>query len=92
MSLFVGIAYYEKKDWDFFLSVIDDRDSVEDSWEEWSNGFMKTKMDLISRGLQVSEVKVNMNELINFCLDRKIKNNGAVRSQFVSEKLKQANP
>lgn len=92
MSSLAGIAYYEKKDWDFFISVIDDRQKVEETWDEWYQGFLKAKSDLISMGLQVSEVKVDINELVNYCLDRKVKNNGVARSQFVCEKLKQANP
>jgi len=91
MSLFVGIAYYERKDWDLFLSVIDDREEVEDTWEEWYKGFRKAKMDLISRGLNVKEVNINVNDLIDYCLERKIKNNGKTRSQYAAEKLKQSN-
>lgn len=91
MSSLAGIAYYEKKDWGFFISVIDDWQEVEETWEEWHQGFLKAKSDLISMGLQVSEVKVDINELVDYCLDRKVKNNGAARSQFVCEKLRRAN-
>lgn len=92
MSLFVGIAYYEKRDWDFFLSVIDDRESVEDKWNEWYKFFLKSEKDLISKGFSVSTVRVDINELVNYCIDHKIKNDSQARSKFVAEKLKLSNP
>jgi hypothetical protein len=91
MSVYIGIAYYEKKDWGFFLSVVDDRESVEDTWNEWYKFYLKSKEELISTGFSVSTVKVDINELIDYCIDRKIKNDSEARSQFVAEKLKQLN-
>ena len=31
----VNLAFYKKKDWKKFLSMIDDRDSMFDTWDEW---------------------------------------------------------
>jgi len=85
MERIVNVAYYEKKDYDRFLSIIDDRDNVHDSWEEWFLTFMKMNEYLKSQGLFVKVVTVDLDELIKYCADRKIKNNGAARSQFVVE-------
>lgn len=82
----VNIAYYEKKDWDYFLSIIDDRESMHNSWEEWYQSYLKTKAALISKGFFVKEIPINMHELIEFCAARKIPNNGKARSQFVMTK------
>lgn len=86
MSKTVNIAYYEKKDWDFFLSIIADKESMHDSWDEWHKAFLKLKTQFASQGFPVKVVKIDLNELINYCIDRKIKNDGKARSQFVMDK------
>jgi len=86
MSKTVNIAYYEKKDYDYFLSIIDDKESMHDSWEEWHQAFLKLKNHLVSQGFPIKVVTVDLNELINYCIDKKIKNDGKARSQFVADK------
>jgi len=82
----VNIAYYEKKDWNYFLSIIEDKESMHDSWDDWHKAYLKTKTQLISEGFFVKVVSINIIELIDYCLDRKIKNDGKARSQFVMTK------
>jgi len=82
----VNIAYYEMKDWDYFLSIIEDRESMHDTWDDWFKAYSKLKTHLFSEGFSVKEVSININELIDYCIDRKIKNDGKARSQFVRTK------
>jgi hypothetical protein len=82
----VNIAYYEKKDWEYFLSIIDDRESMHESWDDWFNAFSKLKAQLVADGFVVKEVPINITELIDYCRNRKIKNDGNARSQFVQTK------
>ncbi len=82
----VNIAYYEKKDWEFLLLVIDDRESMSGSWEDWFMNYSKIKSQLKSQGFFVKEVPINIHELIAYCTDKGIKNDGKARSQFVQMK------
>jgi len=82
----VNLAYYEKEDYDYFLSIIDDRENLHDTWEEWYKAFTKLKRTLISHGLNVKEVKIDLNELVAYCKENNVKNDGKARSQFVSLK------
>ena len=82
----VNIAYYEKKDWGYFLSIIADRESMHESWDDWYKAFSELKVKLISQGFIVREVIIDLNELTDYCIDRKIKNDGKARSQFVMTK------
>ncbi|MCD4793782.1 MAG: hypothetical protein K8R54_11135 [Bacteroidales bacterium] len=79
----VKLAYYKQKDWKRFISLIDDRESMHDSWEEWYNAFLKTKQGLINQGLRVFDIEVDLDKLTEYCKIHKIKNNGKARSQFV---------
>lgn len=82
----VKLAYYRKKDWEKFLKIIDDRESMHDTWSEWHKDFQKVKNELTTKGFEVINVEINLDELTNYCRLRKIKNDGKARSQFVQTK------
>lgn len=80
----INLAYYRKRDWVKFLKMIDDRDSMFNTWKEWNKAFLKTKKKLISQGFVVNEIIVDIEELKKYCTSRGLKNNGKTRSQFVA--------
>lgn len=86
-SKIVGLAYYQKKDWAKFLELIDDKESMHDSWKEWNKAYLKTKENLTSQGFTVKDCVVDLVELDIFCKIKGIKNDGKARSLFVSDKV-----
>ena len=80
----VNLAYYRLRDWKKFLKMIDDRDSVHDSWEDWHKSFLRTKHTLISKGFIVNDFIVDLDKLKVYCSNIGVKINGKARSQFVS--------
>lgn len=86
--MITGIAYYKKEDYNRFLSIIADRESMHDSWEEWYQAFLKTRNDLISQGIRIKTVEVDLDELIAYCARKEIKNDGKARSQFALDKVR----
>lgn len=80
------IAYYKKEDWNRLLLIIDDKESMHDSWNEWHLAYSKTKNELIAKGFQVVDVEINLDELVNYCEAKGAKNTGKTRSQFVQER------
>lgn len=82
----IKLAYYRKRDWKRFIKIIDDRESMHDTWYEWHKAFLKTKKDLILQGFEVEDIEIDLDELINYCEIRGIKNDGKARSQFVQTK------
>jgi hypothetical protein len=82
----VKLAYYRKKDWKRFLKIIDDRESMHDTWNEWLQDFLKLKKELTAKGLEVLEIEIDLDELTNYCKLKGIRNDGKARSQFVQSK------
>ena len=78
----IKLAFYRKKDWKRFINLIDDRESMHDTWHDWNKAFEKTKHDLINQGFKVED----LDELIEYCKLRGIRNDGSERSQFVQAK------
>lgn len=77
------LAYYKKQDWEAFMKMIDDREKMHDTWDEWHEAFLKTKSDLTAQGLKVFEVEIDITKLDFFCKSRGIKNDGKARAHFV---------
>ena len=82
----INLACYRKEDWTQFLKMLDDRESMHDSWEEWHKDFLKLKKNLTADGFVVNDFVVDLQELEDYCLARGIKNNGKARSQFASNR------
>lgn len=81
MRKHANLAYYKKEDWDRFIRSIDDRESMNETWEEWHQNFMNTKANLVIMGFEVHDMIVDVDKL--YCWKRRIKNDGRARSQFV---------
>lgn len=82
----VNLAFYRKKDWRKFLSMIDDKESMFETWKEWHKSYLRTKKELSANGLKVNDVQVDLAELDLYCRENGLKNDGRTRSQFVSNK------
>lgn len=80
------MAYYRKADWPRLLSIISDKESMHETWDEWLKAYEKLKKDLRNKGFTVVDVIVDIDELLQYCLKREIKNDGKARSQFVQDK------
>lgn len=81
-----NIAFYQKKDWKRYLSIIDDREGMFETWEEWHQSYLNMKNELSLYGLSVNKVVVDLDELTEFCRKKGIKIDGKARSKFVSQK------
>lgn len=81
----IKMASYKKEDWKRFVEIIDDRESMHDTWKEWQKAFLKAKKGLISQGFEVVDVEVDLDKLISYCQLKGIKNDGEARSRFVQE-------
>lgn len=82
----IKLAYYRKKDWKRFIKIIADRESMHDTWHDWHKDFEKTKRDFTNQGFEVVDIIVELDELMEYCRLRGIKNDGKARSQFVQTK------
>ena len=80
------IAYYKKEDWSRLLQIIDDKESMHDSWNEWHLAYSKAKNELIAKGFQVEDIEINLDELVSYCKAKGAKITGKTRSQFVKER------
>ena len=81
----IKLGYYRKEDWEKFISIIDDKESMHSSWYKWHESYSKAKKDLEKQGFTVIKTVIDLDKLIKFCSEKKCKNTGLVRSQFIQQ-------
>ena len=81
-----NLAYIRQKDWNRFLSMIDDREGMFDTWKEWHASYQNAKKMFLDYGHEVNDVVIDLAKLNKYCQENGLKNNGKTRSQYVSEK------
>jgi len=86
MKQILNVAYYREEDWKRFLDSIDDRNSMHETWHEWHEAYLNTVKGLKAKGFKVRQITVDLDELLQYCREKGIKNTGKARSQFVSIK------
>jgi hypothetical protein len=83
MAGFINLAYYKKEDWERFVNTAEDPEKLHATWKDWHNSYLSVKMSLISEGFIVRDFVVDIDDLLNYCKLKGIKNDTKARSQFV---------
>ncbi|MDP2923461.1 MAG: hypothetical protein Q8O30_07060 [Candidatus Omnitrophota bacterium] len=88
-GIVVGVGYYSRQDWERFLASASDREKLEDTYDEWLELYHKTIRDMKAAGIEPRKVSFNLDELLEYCKKKRLKNNSEVRAKFFSELTKQ---
>ena len=81
----VNMAFYRPEDWSRLLSIVDDKEVFHDTWEQWHKQYQSSKKQLESQGIRINDVIVNIDDLLRFCFQNGINNDGNARSRFVAQ-------
>jgi len=85
----LGLAWYSREDWERLHEIADDRNKLDDTYEDWERHALKMIHDLETVGRRVQKVPINIEALIAWCRERKCRIDMAARSEYVSYLLSQ---
>ena len=74
--------------WERLRAIADDRERLDDSFEEWERGALQAIRDLASVGRQVRRVPIDLEAYVAWCRERGCRLDSASRAEFVTERLK----
>ena len=80
----LGLAWYSRKDWERLREIADDRDKLDDAYEDWERQALKMIHDLEAVGRRIRKVPIDIEALIAWCAERKCRIDMAARSEYVS--------
>jgi len=85
----VGVAWYTPEQWDRLREISSDADNLEDTYEEWKSSAENALITLSASGAIARKVAVDVEELLRWCNSKNRPVDGAARSEFAWEKLKE---
>jgi hypothetical protein len=88
MDKIVVIGFYREDQWPLLLKTADDIDEMEKEYGEWKKGIERLVANMKMVGIEPVTVDIDIYELLSFCREHRLKNNGESRSQFVAQSLK----
>jgi hypothetical protein len=84
----IGLAWYSREAWERLRAIADDREQLDDSFEEWERGALQAIRDLASVGRQVRRVPIDVEAYTKWCRERGCRLDSASRAEYVTERLK----
>jgi Tfp pilus assembly PilM family ATPase len=87
MEKLIVIGFYREDQWPLLLKTADDSEVMEKVYAEWKKGIERLIANMRMVGIEPVIVDIDMYELLSYCRQHSLKNNGETRSQFVAELL-----
>ena len=80
----IGIACYQKDQWELFLKIADDRDKLEKTWDDWRGNVDRVIKNMKDLGKEVEEIEIDLDDLANYCKERNLPNTTKTRSRYIA--------
>lgn len=85
----VGVAWYRREQWPRLLEISADRDTLEDSYDEWLAHASNTFEFLKRNDLSPIQVDIDTEELLAWCRARNLPVNADARTNYTAGIVKQ---
>lgn len=80
----VGVCWYRPDQYDRFLASANDREALEDTWNEWQITAERVIRQYRARGLDVRKVEIDLDDLLAYCAAEGKPNTAATRAAYVT--------
>ena len=85
----LGVPWYTPEQYERLLEVADDRDNLEDTYEEWKATADKTLKKIEKPGVWHLKIYVDVDELVSWCKFENLPVDGEARTIFVADKVEE---
>src|SRR5690242_16216673 len=86
----LGVAWYRADQWQRFRALATDADALHDTYAEWEANAIEKLRELRTLGIAARAVPIDIEELAQWCRERKLALDSAARAQFVAVKVQEA--
>ena len=84
----VGLAWFTREQWQHLAQVVDDRNELDDTFEQWERNALAALYKLESQGHPVCKVMVDVETFVAWCRRRGRRVDGASRAEYVTALLR----
>jgi hypothetical protein len=84
-TVVVGLAWFDRKQWKRLTEVVENRNELEDTYEQWEQGAFDAVRMIERQGQKVEKVHVEVQSLVSWCNERGSPVNGQSRAEYVTQ-------
>ena len=82
-----GFCWYQPDQWERLVEINEDRDELDDCYEDWLKSANKAISEIRAKGIIVKKVKIDLEEFVEWCEEFGHSINSSARSEFVLNKV-----
>jgi hypothetical protein len=86
----LGLAWYSREAWVRLREIADDREELDDTYEDWERGALAAIRELESVGRRIVKVPIDIDALLAWCRNRSLRLDSVARAEYVTDLLKTA--
>ena len=86
-ELMCGAAWYTRDQWEQMRAVATDPDRLESSYEDWLDSYEESVSHLAAQGLTVERVAMEVEEFVDWCRQKGLRENTEARARYAAMKL-----
>jgi hypothetical protein len=81
----VGLAWFDRKQWKRLTEVVEDRNELDDTYEQWEKSALDAVRTIERQGQRVEKVHVEVESLLSWCNEKGLLVNGQSRAEYVTQ-------
>jgi hypothetical protein len=85
----VGFAWFDRQQWHRLSEVVDDRNELDDTFEQWERSALEALRSLERQGQRAEKVYIDVEAFVFWCKGKGLPVNGPSRAEYVSFVLQQ---
>jgi len=83
--LLVGLAWFDRKQWQLLTKAVADRSELDDTYEQWQRSALEAVRMIERQGQRVERVHVEVESLVSWCKEKGLSVNGKSRAEYVTQ-------
>ena len=80
----ICFCWYQPEQWERLLEIADDRENLQDSYQEWRKTANQLLREIEASGNSYLKININLEELLLWCNEKGIPVNSQSRAQFAT--------
>lgn len=85
----LGFAWYIREAWERLREIADDREALDESYEDCERKVLGVIRELESVGRQIRKIPIDVDALLAWCREHNRRNDTEARAEYVSQRLRE---
>ncbi|MGH8674779.1 MAG: hypothetical protein ACREVG_10755 [Burkholderiales bacterium] len=87
-ALVVGLAWFDRKQWQCLTKAAENRNELDGTYEQWEQNAREAVRTIERQGQKVEMVHVEVESLVAWCKEKRLPVNGESRAEYVTQLMR----